>query len=173
MFTEGTPDAVNDNPIEEVRLTVPIADDPTIPALTFRTWFLGLTSCLFLAFINNFFGFRENPLSVSSVTAQIAVMPLGRLMAATLPTRTIILPLTNWSFSLNPGPFNLKEHVLITIFASCGAGGVYAAHIITMVKAFYKRKMNALAGFLLAETTQVGALFKSMMHGIYTHTWIY
>ncbi|KAJ7960806.1 putative Oligopeptide transporter [Quillaja saponaria] len=35
-------DAVfNDNPIEQVRLTVPITDDPSEQALTFRTWVLG------------------------------------------------------------------------------------------------------------------------------------
>ncbi|KAK9217813.1 hypothetical protein WN943_006443 [Citrus x changshan-huyou] len=42
---------------------------------------------------------------------------------------------TNWSFSFNPRPFNIKEHVLITIFASCGASGVYAVHIIAMLRA--------------------------------------
>ncbi|KAH9652401.1 Oligopeptide transporter 1 [Citrus sinensis] len=47
-------------------------------------------------------------------------------MAATLPSEPIQVPLTPWSFSSNPGPFNLKEHVLITIFTSCGSGGVFA-----------------------------------------------
>lgn len=28
--------------------------------------------------------------------------------------------------ALNPGPFNVKEHVLITIMASVGAGSAYA-----------------------------------------------
>lgn len=56
---------------------------------------------------------------------------------------------------MNPGPFNLKEHVLITIFANSGAGGVYAVHIITIVKAFYKRGQHPAAAFLLAQTTQV------------------
>lgn len=32
----------NDNPIEEVRLTVPITNNPTEPILTFRTWLLGM-----------------------------------------------------------------------------------------------------------------------------------
>ncbi|GAB2274201.1 oligopeptide transporter, variant 2 [Dionaea muscipula] len=147
---------INDNPIEEVRLTVPITDDPTQPALTFRTWVLGLTSCILLAFINKFFGFRQNQLYVSSVAVQIIVLPVGRLMAAALPAWSIGLPFAkNWSFSLNPGPFTLKEHVLITIFASAGAGGVYAAHIITIVKAFYHRGLNIMAAFLLAQTTQL------------------
>ncbi|KAL0891087.1 hypothetical protein Bca101_015070 [Brassica carinata] len=145
----------NDSPIEEVRLTVPITDDPSQPVLTFRTWFLGMSSCVVLAFVNIFFGYRSNPLMVSSVVAQIVTLPLGKLMATTLPTRKFRLPGTNWSGSLNPGPFNMKEHVLITIFANTGAGGAYATSIITIVKAFYHRNLNPTAAMLLLQTTQL------------------
>ncbi|XP_024156239.1 oligopeptide transporter 1 [Rosa chinensis] len=148
-------DEVNDNPIEEVRLTVPITDDPSQPTLTFRTWVLGILSCAILAFVNKFFAYRRNPLSVGSVSAQILVLPLGKLMAATLPTNQLRVPFTKWTFSMNPGPFNLKEHVLITIFASSGASGVYAVHMITMVLAFYKRNLHPASAFLLAQTTQM------------------
>ena len=145
----------NDHPIEQVRLTVSTHDDPSLPALTFRTWFLGIVSCVLLAFVNQFFGYRQNQLYVSSVSAQILVLPVGKLMAATLPKKAIRVPLTPWSFSLNPGPFNLKEHVLITIFANAGANGVYAVSIITIVKAFYHRGLHPIAAFLLSQTTQV------------------
>ncbi|XP_034677706.1 oligopeptide transporter 1-like [Vitis riparia] len=146
---------VNDCPIEEVRLTVPITDDPTEPCLTFRTWVLGLISCVLLAFVNQFFGYRDNQLSISSVSAQIVVLPLGKFMATMLPTKQVNVPFTNWSFSLNPGPFSLKEHVLITMFANAGSGGVYAVYIITIVKAFYHRNLNPVAGYLLLQTTQL------------------
>ncbi|CAL1353847.1 unnamed protein product [Linum trigynum] len=146
---------VNDNPIEQVRLTVPITDDPTQPTLTFRTWVLGIASCAILAFVNQFFGYRTNQLSISSVTAQILVLPLGKLMAATLPRTVIRVSLTKWSFSLNPGPFNLKEHVLITIFANCGSGGVYAVHIITSVRALYHGSISPIPAMLLVQTTQL------------------
>ncbi|XP_058112758.1 oligopeptide transporter 1-like [Magnolia sinica] len=146
---------LNDSPIEQVRLTVSTTDDPTLPALTFRTWVLGLISCATLAFLNQFFGYRQNALYVSSVSAQIAVLPIGRLMAATLPTKPIRVPMTRWTVVLNPGPFNLKEHVLITIFANSGSNSVYAVGIITIVKAFYRRKLNPLAAMLLTQTTQM------------------
>ncbi|GMH09568.1 hypothetical protein Nepgr_011409 [Nepenthes gracilis] len=154
-ITNEGEEEIDDNPIEEVRLTVPITDDPTQATLTFRTWVLGLSSCILLAFVNKFFGYRQNQLGISSVAAQIVVLPIGRLMAATLPTKPIYIPLTRWSFSFNPGPFNLKEHVLITIFASCGSGGVYAAHIITSVKAYYHRGLHLMAALLLVQTTQL------------------
>lgn len=155
LQTAEQTDEVNDSPIEQVRLTVPITDDPTLPCLTFRTWFLGTISCALLAFLNQFFGYRQNALYISSVSAQIVVLPMGKLMAAYLPTRTIQIPGTKSSFSLNPGPFNLKEHVLITIFANSGSNTVYAVGIITIVKAFYHRQLHPLAAMLLTQTTQM------------------
>ncbi|CAO2202324.1 unnamed protein product [Urochloa humidicola] len=146
---------VDDCPIEEVRLTVPVTDNPALPALTFRTWFLGLISCALLAFSNQFFGYRQNPLYISSLSVQIVVLPLGKLMAACLPNKAIRIRGTKWSFSLNPGPFNLKEHVLITIFANTGSNSVYAVGIITIVKAFYHREIHPLAAMLLTQTTQL------------------
>lgn len=146
---------MDDNPIEEVRLTVPITDDPTESALTFRTWVIGMVSCVLLAFANRFLNYRTNPLGISSVTIQIIGLPIGKFMAATLPTKKFRVPFTKKTFSLNPGPFTLKEHVLITIFASCGSLGVYAVYIISIVKAFYHRGLSAFAALLLAQTTQV------------------
>ncbi|XP_019415635.1 PREDICTED: oligopeptide transporter 1-like [Lupinus angustifolius] len=148
-------DEIDDNPIEQVRLTVSIYDDPTQPVLTFRTWVLGMGSCVLLAFVNEFFGYRTNPLGISSVAAQIVTLPLGKLMAATLPTKSFHVPLTKWSFSLNPGPFSMKEHALITILAGCGSSGVYAIGIVTIVKAFYHRSINPIAAFMLAISTQM------------------
>ncbi|XP_010536754.1 PREDICTED: oligopeptide transporter 5-like [Tarenaya hassleriana] len=152
---EEAQEEVADSPIEEVRLTVPITDDPSEPVLTFRTWTLGIISCAALAFVNQFFSYRTNNLTVSSVAAQIIALPVGRLMAKTLPTRKFTFPGTNWTWSLNPGPFNMKEHVLITIFASAGYGGAYATNIVTIVKTFYHRKLDPVAAMLLVQTTQL------------------
>ncbi|OMP06990.1 Oligopeptide transporter OPT superfamily [Corchorus olitorius] len=89
------------------------------------------------------------------VTYTESLVSLKETDAATLPTHEFRVPFTKWSFSLNPGPFTLKEHVLITIFANCGAGGVYAVNIITIVKAFYHRSFHPVAAILLAQTTQL------------------
>jgi hypothetical protein len=109
--------------------------------------------------LNQFFGYRQNALYISSVSAQIAVLPIGKLMAAYLPNKPIRIRGTQWFFSLNPGPFNLKEHVLITIFANSGSNTVYAVNIITIVKAFYHRGIHPLAAILLTQTTQVKFYF--------------
>lgn len=146
---------INDSPIEEVRHIVSIADDPSQPVLTFRVWAVGILSCVMLAFINEFFSYRQNQLGIGTICVQIVSLPIGRFMAATLPTKPVKVPLTNWSFSFNPGPFNLKEHVLITIFAGAGASSVYALNIVAIVKAFYHRGLHPMAAMLLTQTTQV------------------
>jgi len=143
------------SPIEEVALTVATTDDTTLPVYTFRMWTLGIISCVLLAFLNQFFSYRIEPLQVTALSAQIATLPLGRLMATFLPTTVWKVPFTNWRGSLNPGPFNMKEHVLITIFANAGAGGAYAINIVTIVKIFYKRRMTFFVGLLITITTQV------------------
>ncbi|XP_010482752.1 PREDICTED: oligopeptide transporter 9 [Camelina sativa] len=139
--------------VEEVELTVPKTDDPTLPVLTFRMWTLGLGACIILSFVNQFFWYRQMPLTITGISAQIAVVPLGHLMAKVLPTR-MFFEGSKWEFSMNPGPFNVKEHVLITIFANSGAGTVYATHILSAIKLYYKRSLPFLPAFLLMITTQ-------------------
>uniref|UniRef100_A0A2P2IM95 Uncharacterized protein n=1 Tax=Rhizophora mucronata TaxID=61149 RepID=A0A2P2IM95_RHIMU len=140
--------------IKQVEITVPKTDDPSLPVVTFRMWVLGLVSCVLLSFSNQFFWYRTQPMTITSISAQIAVAPLGHLMARTLPTR-VFFEGTRLSFTMNPGPFNVKEHVLITIFANSGAGTVYATHILSAVKLIYKRKLAFLPALLIMITTQV------------------
>ncbi|XVF53342.1 hypothetical protein PTKIN_Ptkin05aG0091900 [Pterospermum kingtungense] len=147
-------EVVQECPVKQVELTVPKTDDPTLPAVTFRMWVLGVGACAILSFVNQFFWYRKMPLNITSISAMIAVVPLGHLMARTLPHR-VFFKNTRWEFTLNPGPFNMKEHVLITIFANSGAGTVYATHILSAVKLYYKRKLTFLPAFLVMISTQV------------------
>ncbi|KAK1269063.1 Oligopeptide transporter 5 [Acorus gramineus] len=116
------------SPIEEVRLTIPTTDDTTLPTLTFRTWVLGISSFL----------------------------PLAKLMAKTLPTKPIRIPFTKWKFSMNPGPFNMKEHALIYTLTSSGYAYPSGLSIVTQMQIFYHHKMNYWITFLVIQTTQVG-----------------
>ncbi|XP_030935387.1 oligopeptide transporter 6-like [Quercus lobata] len=141
-------------PIKQVDLTVPKTDDPTMPAVTFRMWVLGVAACVILSFVNQFFWYRKMPLTVSSISAQIAVVPIGHFMAKVLP-KDAFFKGTRFEFTMNPGPFNIKEHVLITIFANSGAGTVYAAHILSAVRLYYKRSLTFLPAFIVMLTTQV------------------
>ncbi|KAH6838204.1 oligopeptide transporter 9 [Perilla frutescens var. hirtella] len=140
--------------VKQVEMTVPKTDDPTIPVYTFRMWFLGIVSCLFLAFVNQFFWYRREPLSISSIAAQIAVVPLGHLMARTVTDR-VFFQGTRFAFTLNPGPFNIKEHVLITMLANSGAGSVYATHVLSAVKLYYKKALGFIPALIIMMTTQL------------------
>ncbi|XP_004502063.1 oligopeptide transporter 7-like [Cicer arietinum] len=142
------------SPIKQVALTVPTTDDPSLPVLTFRMWVLGTLSCVLLSFLNQFFWYRTEPLTITAISAQIAVVPLGQLMASKI-TKRVFFKGTSWEFTLNPGPFNVKEHVLITIFANSGAGTVYAIHIVTAVKVFYHKHISFSVSLLVVITTQV------------------
>ncbi|KAG8069745.1 hypothetical protein GUJ93_ZPchr0006g44277 [Zizania palustris] len=142
------------SPVEQVALTVPVGDEPETPVLTFRMWVLGTASCVVLSFLNQFFWYRKEPLTITAISAQIAVVPLGRLMAAALPERVFFRG-RPWEFTLNPGPFNVKEHVLITIFANSGAGTVYAIHVITAIRVFYGKHISFFVSLLVVLTTQV------------------
>ncbi|KAL3814363.1 hypothetical protein ACJIZ3_015631 [Penstemon smallii] len=157
---ENIIDELDESPIEEVRLTVTNTDDPTLPVWTFRMWLLGLVSCVMLSFLNQFFAYRTEPLVITQITVQVASLPIGHFLAAVLPERKFrVFGFGPRLFSLNPGPFNMKEHVLISIFANAGSafgsGSAYAVGIVTIVKAFYGRKISFLAGWLLIITTQV------------------
>ncbi|WOG88124.1 hypothetical protein DCAR_0207358 [Daucus carota subsp. sativus] len=143
-----------ESPIRQVALTVPTTDDETLPVLTFRMWVLGIFSCVVLSFLNMFFWYRTEPLAITAISAQIAVVPLGQLMAAKITDR-IFFQGTRWQFTLNPGPFNVKEHVLITIFANSGAGSVFAIYVVTGVKIFYARHITFFVSLLVVITTQI------------------
>ncbi|KAK2648280.1 hypothetical protein Ddye_015769 [Dipteronia dyeriana] len=154
VCTDGD-EICNDSPIEQVRLMVPITDDPTLPTLTFRTWVLGRITCVILAFVSQFFLYRQYTIRIPATCVQMLLIALGKLMAATLPSKPVKVPGTSWSFSMNPGPFNIKENVLLTFLATSGSDSPYAVTILPVKKIYYKKYLNFWAGLLMVLTTQV------------------
>jgi OPT family oligopeptide transporter len=157
------------SPVEEVRLTVPSTDDPSLPVWTFRMWSIGLLSCALLSFLNQFFSYRSEPLIVTQITVQVASLPVGHFMARVLPRTRYRAPrlLGGGEWSLNPGPFNMKEHVLISIFANAGFafgnGNAYAVGIVNIIRAFYGRHISFFTGWLLVITTQVATTLPAVL----------
>ncbi|KAI3751926.1 hypothetical protein L2E82_23020 [Cichorium intybus] len=97
------------------------------------------------------------------ISVQVATLPIGRFMAVVLPEKKFrVLGFGSKEFSLNPGLFNMKEHVLISIFANAGSafgsgsesGSPYAMGIVDVVKVFYHRKISFMASWILVITTQ-------------------
>lgn len=125
-------DCHSDNDVEEIDQELadqytyaitPQTDDPQMPALTFRSVFIGVIWAVssflcqvFLASANVLFSFRTNSFTVPASLAQLLAYPMGMFMARAIPT--------HWRF-LNPGPFSIKEHVMIFIISSSAAGKPY------------------------------------------------
>lgn len=150
-----TEDEINDSPIEQVRLTIPITDDPTLPTFTFRTWVLGPITCAVLAFVREFFSFRQNPINLSSSSFKMLLFVLGKFMAGTLPSKPVKVPGTKWTFSMNPGPFDIKEHVLVSILATTGLEIPFGATVLGIRRIFYHKYLNFWIGLLMIMTSQV------------------
>ncbi|EHS64328.1 uncharacterized protein PGTG_20938 [Puccinia graminis f. sp. tritici CRL 75-36-700-3] len=74
--------------------------------------------------------------STDDPSLPVLALPAGRFLATVLPTH--VFKLFGYSFSLNPGPFNAKEHLLITIMYG-GQVGVYVTDLIATlrIKRFY------------------------------------
>ncbi|KAG0048796.1 hypothetical protein BGZ83_006303 [Gryganskiella cystojenkinii] len=132
------------SPIPEVAAIVSNKDDPTLPVMTFRFWVMAVFFALLLSFFNQFFWFRSHPMTISTLVIQLVSYPIGRFMARVLP-----------SGRLNPGPFNVKEHVLIALTANCAGSTAYAVDITVIQKVFYEEDFGFLANFLLIVTTQM------------------
>ncbi|KAF6169229.1 hypothetical protein GIB67_013659 [Kingdonia uniflora] len=66
-----------------------------------------------------------------SIIAQVATLPIGHFLAKVLHMTKFWIPgFGSREFSLNPGPFNKKEHVLISIFANVSSSSGYVFSIV-------------------------------------------
>ncbi|KAE8214885.1 hypothetical protein CF327_g1737 [Tilletia walkeri] len=141
----------DDNPVRKV---VPETDDPTLPSLTFRVILIGTLLCVLGAAVAQTFFYKSNSPSFSSYFVIIVSLPTGRWLARALPPRIVRVPFIG-SFSLNPGPFSIKEHLLIAVLVSSGASSSYATDILNIQELFFHQRMSTLASLTLLITTQV------------------
>ncbi|KAG0225930.1 hypothetical protein BGX31_007459, partial [Mortierella sp. GBA43] len=143
----------DDSPIEEVRVTIPNTDDPSMPCNTFRMWFLGLLFTAIVSFVNQFFYLRQTQIQIGYSVVALISLPLGHMMASILPTGEFSF--FGSTFSLNPGPFSVKEHILIGTMTAVNTSTAYAVDIVILQKLFYNAEKPFIAGLLLVLTTQV------------------
>lgn len=116
---------------------------------------------------NSFRRFSRNTRHHFKLVAVLVSYPAGRLWARTVPNVAI------WGIPLNPGPFTMKEHVLITIMASVGGRYAYAVSlsrcrlpnhaltlwmetdIVAVQHVYYNQNNNFLYQWLLVMSTQL------------------
>ncbi|KAG8995390.1 hypothetical protein FRB94_009181 [Tulasnella sp. JGI-2019a] len=142
-------DYEDDSPYPEVRSAVANTDDPSMPVSTIRAWVIGLLWAILIPGLNQFFTFRYPSVTIGSLVAQLLSFPIGRAAAAVLPDWKI------FGHSLNPGPFTIKEHVLITIMANVGSSSAYATDIIAVQRFFYNEVWSFSYQWLVIMSTQL------------------
>ncbi|POW08320.1 hypothetical protein PSTT_07585, partial [Puccinia striiformis] len=167
-----------DSPYPEVRASVSNIDDPEMPCLTFRAWVLGLFFVVVCGSLNMFFQLRYPAPFITPVIVQIISYPSGKLCATILPDKVYRLPgggdglkrtgfkgfldkiWPRWlgagtEWSLNPGPFNIKEHTVIAIMANAAVGPVYAVNMTLVMEKYYQRPPGPGFDFCIAIATQL------------------
>lgn len=118
----------NNSPYSEVRAVVDNTDDPSTPCSTIRAWVIGLFFSVILAFINQLFSIRQPSISIEANVAQLLAYPLGKAWEKLVPNYEFTMFGTR--HSLNPGPFNKKEHMLIAIMANTAKSLPYTQYIV-------------------------------------------
>ncbi|PAV19472.1 OPT oligopeptide transporter [Pyrrhoderma noxium] len=176
VWDDGTSDG-RERPIETdidvaTRL-ISLDDDPSLPIMTFRTWFLGLGLSCFGAVLGQIFYFRPQTVFVSQLFLQIIGYILGRALAEIVPGvgnphERLQMP-DNWFWRwMNPGQFNIKEHVAVTIFSSTAAESALAISIFAADDLYYKINPNVAVGIFTLIGSQligygIGGLMRSFL----------
>ncbi|KLT45603.1 OPT superfamily oligopeptide transporter [Cutaneotrichosporon oleaginosum] len=156
----GTEDWEEDSPYAEVRASVSNIDDPEMPAMTLRAYLLGMILCMICAAGNTFLSFRNPSPQFPLLIVQIIAYPLGKFLAWSLPLRDYRLPpwLGGFGFSLNPCPFNVKEHTVIVMMATVAILPAYGLFSITSLDLFYKTPLGLGFNFTYILATQMTGL---------------
>ncbi|RCK59448.1 Oligopeptide transporter 5 [Candida viswanathii] len=145
-----------------VREVVLLEDDPTIPVVTFRFFLLATILIVPGAFISTMNLFRLTSAAYSIFFVQIVSHWCGKWLARVLPNKKI--KLGRWiNFNLNPGPWSIKETVLITIAASSGATGNMGTTPLALAELYYGQVVNpAVALFFMWLIVWVGYAYAAI-----------
>ncbi|KAF8267594.1 OPT oligopeptide transporter [Lactarius quietus] len=139
----------DESPYPEVRSAVSNTDDPTMPVSTLRAWVLGIMLAVLLAGINQFFYFRYPTVVIDAYIPLLVSFPIGKLWERYAPNMTL------FGVELNPGPFTIKEHVMITIMSSVVDSSAYATNVFAVQKVFYNQNPSFAYQWLMIMSTQL------------------
>ena len=76
---------------------------------------------------------ETRPLCKIKLVPLLLTYPIGKLWARYVPNVSL------FGISLNPGPFTIKEHVIVTIMASVGAVSAYAVSVALVTQSVSTR----------------------------------
>jgi hypothetical protein len=146
-------DDTENSPYPEVRAAVHNYDED-MPCNTVRAWTIGLFLVVIGASMNTLFSLRSPSIGLGALIAQIIAWPIGQGWEKIMPKREYTLWPFGIRWSLNPGPFNIKEHSIIVVMASVSFSVAYATDIILAQLVFYKQNFGITWQLLLTVSTQ-------------------
>ncbi|KAJ5572667.1 hypothetical protein N7450_009651 [Penicillium hetheringtonii] len=121
-----------DSQYESVRAAVRNTDNGEV-ANTLRAWVLGLLFTTIGSGLNMFLSMRSPAISFPAIVVQLLVYPIGCFWARVMPTKVFNTFGLRWT--LNTGPFTIKEHTVITIMANVSIGYAYCTDALLALKA--------------------------------------
>lgn len=150
--------------LPEVRRIVSLHDDTSLPTLTFRYFLLTLIFVIPGAFLSQMDMYRTTYAPYSVFFVQIASNYVGLWLARVLPKWTLRMPFfPRLSVQLNPGPWSVKEHVLVTITAASGAISNQGTTPLSLAEIYYGDRINAgVAIFFMAAIVGTGYAFTAI-----------
>jgi len=129
-------EVIENSPYPEVRAVVRNYDED-VPASTLRAWIIGLLLTTVCSSINALFLLRYPIISIGPYVVLLIAYPIGLTFAKVLPNKEfkVFGQTCNW----NPGPFNVKEHVIIVAMANAafGGGAGYFVDTVVSLRKFY------------------------------------
>jgi hypothetical protein len=164
----GEENVADDDPVLRdlpwhVRRVVSLHDDTTLPTITFRYFvltFLFIAPGAFLAQLNVF---RTTYAPYSIFFVQIAANYVGDWLASALPAWEVKIPFTRKSFNLNPGPFSVKEHVLVVIAAASGATYNLAYTPLALSELYFGKRIDpAVSIFFMWGVVWIGYSYAAL-----------
>lgn len=146
------------SPYAEVRAVVDPTDDPSMPSSTLRAWVIGLVFVVLVSFVNQLFSVRQPSIRLAAPVVQLLSYPVGKAAERWLPDKKF--KLFGTQHSLNPGVFNQKEHMLISIMAAVGTGLPYSRYISkqTKVQSMCHYSTNTTANFCVCQYSRNGSI---------------
>ncbi|PCH44089.1 peptide transporter MTD1, partial [Wolfiporia cocos MD-104 SS10] len=166
LYDERGREKVLETAADFSRALVSSEDDPSLPIHTFRMWFTGLGLAVFGAVLGMLFQFRPQVISVSALFLQLLAFMIGNVLAAIIPGPGSRFHRDNWFWNfMNPGPFNIKEHVASQIMANTAATAAQACFVFASDDLFYGITVNVCPGnaiFTLLASQLIGYGFAGM-----------
>lgn len=118
---------------EETLGVISNIDDPSVLCLTIRSWICGLFLIVVYSIVCQYFTFRTSSSVLSSTLIVGLSYPIGRFLAWVLPKGTWFAG-RRFAFSLNPGPFTMKEHTIIYNMVWLSAIDTVPLHIFSQLQ---------------------------------------